>query len=370
MFQASRRYVAVALSLLMLEPAGLFASSDGKSDHAVLGSMESHGAVRVGEILVSPQTTLFAGDRVQTNNGGAMVQYRQGVRVSLASDSIADFSASKVQLERGLMNFQTASNGVAFAASSLRLEPANGKTSGNVSFQGTKASVSVTEGSLKVIDPSGTQLASLNAGEARMFEEAPASAASASAPSSSPAAPPQSGQSSTSNNSGGRKWLIGVGASMVGASIGIAGLVRANDANNRADSQAGLAAQVQSQNAALASQVTTLRSQAAALSTQLASLASQSNQVRAIQADLASQIAALSQVEAQLSQAQQQTTQLLAQISTQGGQATPSQLQQLQSLSTLIVTINARLGTITTQIVNDGNALNNIVIVISPTRVS
>lgn len=377
MFQASKQFLAVLLCLSVLDPTGLFASSV-KNDRTVLGSIESHGAVRVGEILIPSQATLFAGDRVQTNNGGAMIQYRQGVRVSLGSESIADFTPARVQLERGLMNFQTSSNAVAFAASTLRLEPATAKTSVNVSFQGSKASVSVSEGSLKVIDPSGVQLASLKAGEARLFEEASASAASAPAPSASsapaPAAPPQGGQSSAGSS---RKWLIGVGAAVVGASLGIAGLVRANDANDRADSQATQNAtlsaqvtQIQSQNAALSAQVTALRAQAASLQAQLVSLASQSNAVKAIQADLAAQLAELAKVEGQLSAAQQQTTQLLAQIASQGGQATPAQLQQLQSLSTLIITINTTLGTITTRIINDGQALNNIVITVSPTRIS
>ncbi|MBI2817548.1 MAG: hypothetical protein HYX72_11470 [Acidobacteria bacterium] len=312
-----------------------------------------------------------------------MIQYRQGVRVSLASESIADFTPAGVQLERGFMNFQTVSSGIVFSASTLRLEPATVKTSGNVSFQGSKASVSVAEGTLKVIDPSGVQLASLSAGEARLFEEAAATAASASAPSAAaaPAAPPQGGQTSSDSS---RKWLIGVGVAVVGTSLGVAGLVRANDANSRADSQAATisqvqsqnaalatqVAQVQSQNAALSTQVTALRAQAAALSAQLVSLASQSNQVKAIQAELAAQLAELSKAEAQLSAAQQQTTQLVMQIASQGGQATPAQLQQLQSLSSIMLVINTQLGVITTKIINANQALNNIVITISPTRVS
>jgi hypothetical protein len=371
-----KQYLAVVLCLSTLEPAGLLASSAGKTERAALGSIQSHGAVRVGEILVPSQAILFAGDRVQTNNGGAMIQYRQGIRVGLGSESVADFAPARVQLERGLMNFQTASGGVEFAASTLRLEPVGARAAGNISLQGSKATVSVTEGALKVMDPSGVQLAALNAGEARLFEEAPASPASASAPSPAPAAPPQGSQSNATSSSS-RKWLIGVGSGVVAGSLAVAALVRANNADDRADqanaaasSQAALVSQLQSQNAALSAQVASLRAQAAALSAQLSSLASASNQAKAIQADLAAQIAALAEIQAQLSQAQQQTTQLLAQISTQGGQATPAQLQQLQSLSSLIVTINTRLGSITTQIINDGQALNNIVIVISPTRVS
>lgn len=325
-----REFFAVLLGALLLNPSGLIAASTGTT-RAALGSIESRGAVRVGEILAPSQSTLFAGDRVATNSGQAVIQYRQGTRVVLAGESVANFAQARVQLEKGLMTFQTASNsGMVFAAATLRMQPAAAKTAANVTFTDSKASISVTEGTLKVLDPSGVQLASLKAGEARLFEEAPASPApSASASAAPPAAPPQG----TASPSSSRKWLIGVGAAVVGAYLGVAGLVRADDANSRADSQASLVARVEQQNAALSAQITALRSQAAALSAFLNTVSATSAQQQALINQLSSAVADISAIQTQLSAVQAQTTQILSAIAAQGGVATPAQLATLQSLA-------------------------------------
>ena len=142
---------------------------------SVLGSVISRGTVRVGETLVLSLGALFPGDQVQTNLGSALVQYQQGLRVLLATESSAHFTSSHVQLQRGQMVFRTVSgSGPAFAASTLRLEPATTKTIAQVSLQDKKASVVVTEGTLNIVDPSGVQLASLSAGQASVFQEASA----------------------------------------------------------------------------------------------------------------------------------------------------------------------------------------------------
>lgn len=329
----TRVFLSLLLSLLIVNPSGLLAASTPvAAPRSALGSIESYGAVRVDEILVPAEATLFAGDRVQTNNGGAVVQYRKGARVSMATESVADFAAERVQLEKGLMRFETSSNGITFAASTLLLKPTAAKTIANVTLRDSKASVSVTEGTLKVMNPSGVLLASLNAGDARMFEEAPDSApASPSASAPSPGAPPpavNSGQSTAAicSSCGGNKWLIGVGAGVVGLGLGIAALVHANDANSNANASASAAAQAGSQSAALATQLNALNAQAAALQAQLNAAVSASNQEKSLDAQLAAQVAALSQVQAQLST-------LLSQIAAQGGQATPAQLTQLQALA-------------------------------------
>ena len=89
----------------------------------VLGSIAAHGSVQVGDVLSPDRGTLFAGDRIKTNNGGALVQYR---------------------------------------------------TATNVTIYDGKASIAVTEGALMVVGPLGVQLGLLNAGDARLFEEVPA----------------------------------------------------------------------------------------------------------------------------------------------------------------------------------------------------
>lgn len=65
-------------------------------------------------------------------------------------------------------------NAPAFAVSTLRLEPATAVSVATVTLQDKKASVSVTEGTLNIVDPTGVQLASLSAGQAGVFQEASA----------------------------------------------------------------------------------------------------------------------------------------------------------------------------------------------------
>jgi hypothetical protein len=203
-----RDLLALILSVLVLNPPSIVAASGGTPPQSILGFITSRGSVRVGEMAVPSEGTLFSGDRVQTNSGVAVIQYRDGARIMLASESVANFALARMQLEKGLMSFQTvAGKGMVFAVSTLRLEPATAKAAANVTFKDSKANVAVTEGTLKVVDPSGVQLASLNAGDARLFEAVagavpgPASSPAAAAP----AAPPQGGAGSSSFN---YKWLI------------------------------------------------------------------------------------------------------------------------------------------------------------------
>jgi hypothetical protein len=363
-----REFVVLVLSLLIATPPRIAGAANGPATRAALGSIESRGAVRIGEVLTPSQNTLFAGDRVQTNNGGAVIQYQQGSRVVLSSETVANFAPARVQLEKGLMTFESASNsGMIFAASTLRLEPAAAKTAANVTISDSKASVAVTQGTLKVVDPSGLQLASLNAGEARMFEDArvepePASASSPSAP----AAAPQGG--------GGRshRWAVALGVAAVGVTLGAVGIVRANDANSRADSAnasastanaaaataqtaagqasaaaAAAAAQAAAANAAaaaataqvtaLTAQVTAANAAAAALQARVNGLSSQASVSAALSADLATQIARLSQIQTQLNT-------IVAQLA--AGTITPAEAQRqigiLQgALTAVLAAINA-----------------------------
>jgi hypothetical protein len=320
-----REFVALLLSLLIATPPRIAGAANGPAARTALGSIESSGTVRIGEVLTPSQNTLFAGDRVRTNNGGAVIQYRQGSRVVLASETVADFAPARVQLEKGLMTFESPSNsGMIFAASTLRLEPSAAKTAANVTFTDSKASISVTQGTLKIVDPSGLQLASLNAGEARMFEEAPARSepASASSPSpSSAAAPPQGG-------GGSNRWILALGVGVVGLSLGIAGIVRANDANSRADSATAAATAATAQATALQAQVTAANAAAALLQTRLNATGADAAVIARISADLAAQIARLAQAQASLST-------IVAQLA--AGQITPAAAAtQLAALQTII----------------------------------
>jgi hypothetical protein len=333
-----REFVALLLSLLIATPPRIAAAANGPAARAALGSIDSRGAVRIGEVLTPSQNTLFAGDRVQTNNGGAVIQYRQGPRVVLASETVANFAPARVQLEKGLMTFESASNsGMIFAASTLRLEPAAEKTAANVTFTDSKASIAVTQGTLKIVDPSGLQLASLNAGEARMFEDARAESEPAAAASPAPsAAAPQGG------GGGNHHWILAVGVAVVGVSLGVAGIVRANDANSRADSANAAAASAntaadaaKAAAAAASAQVVALQAQVTAANAAAAALQARLNAIGADAAAIARISAALSAQIAILAQAQAQLNTVVSQLA--AGQITAAQAQQqLNALNAII----------------------------------
>ena len=172
----------------------LFRSTWAGATASAIGSINSYGAVTVGKASAPASSTLFAGDVVNTDTGNAVVQYEQGARVLLAKSSSAVFSPKAVELKNGQMSFNTnSSRDIIFSATSLRLEPMSAKTSADVTVNDGKASVTVKEGSVRAVDPSGAQLAGIPAGEAKLFAMAvpPASApaASAHAPAAASAAP-------------------------------------------------------------------------------------------------------------------------------------------------------------------------------------
>lgn len=314
-----QQMLGVLLSGLLIHPAPMSAEPVMSAPPAaVLGSITSYGSVYVGDVSVPSESTLFAGDQVSTRLGSAVIQYKEGARVLLAVGSEAQFTADQAQLQKGQMTFRAVSkDGPTFAASSLRLEPAAANSSASVTLNDGKASVAVTEGAVRVVDPSGARLASLQAGEARLFAMASPAASAPAAPSASAAAAaPQAG-----GMSGNKVWLLALGVAVVGTSLGIAGLVRASDADERAEASATAAAAAQTSADQLRTLVTTLQSQNAALQTQLTALQGQlatlRAQVAAFTASAAQQAALLRQLEAAAAQAEQiqtQINQLQAQI--------------------------------------------------------
>ena len=171
-----KQMLSIALAALMVQPSPTWAGSSA----AVVGSINSYGAVTVGQSAAPASSTLFAGDTVRTQAGNAVVQYEQGARVLLAKSSAAVFTPKTVELQKGQMSFRTTTGkDVTFNATSLRLEPMSDKTAADVTVDNGKASVTVREGSVRAVDPSGTPLAVIPAGEAKLFAMAvpPASAA-------------------------------------------------------------------------------------------------------------------------------------------------------------------------------------------------
>lgn len=342
-----KQMLSVFLAILMLRPFPMQAAPTP----AVLGSISSYGAVTVGDLSVPAEHTLFAGDLVSTRTGSAVIQYKEGTRVLLTMDSSAQFTPSAVQLQKGQMTFRSSSvQGPVFQASSLRLEPTVASSSANVVLNDGKASVAVTEGAVRVVDPTGAPLASIQAGEARLFAMASAAAAPAAPPAASAAAPQAGGDNTV--------WLLALGVAAAGASLGIAGLIRANNANDSADASKATLATLQTQNAALQTSLTKAIADLATLRAQVSAFTTSSAQLAAI-------IKALDDAQTQANVLHNQVNALQAQINAAIASGNTSQL------NSLIASQNAVLNQLTalqTTINNLTTSLRNFVLPgVSPT---
>ncbi|MBI3895578.1 MAG: hypothetical protein HY313_06575 [Acidobacteria bacterium] len=333
-----KQLLAVLLSVALVNPAPMSAASvETVSPPSTLGSITVNGSVQVREIQVPTMSTLFSGDRVQTGQGNAIVQYKEGPRVLLGSESAANFSTSEVQLQKGQMTFETSGKPVIFAASTLRLEPAAGKSAANVTVQDKTASVSVSEGSVRVMDPSGTKLADLKAGDARLFEKV---AAPPPPPAAAPAAAPQMG-------GGGGAWLVALAAGIVGTSLGIAALVRANNAEDAADDAQATAEAAQSQVAAIQSTNAALQTQVNSLNSQLVSLNAFATAQKASNAELIKLEAAqaqVNQIQRDLETVQQDIDRLQTELISGGSSASQAVTPTPQQLSLLLDLLGRQRG--------------------------
>ena len=361
-----KQMLAVFLAISMLRPYPISAAPSA----AVLGSISSYGTVTVGDLASPSENTLFAGDLVNTDVGSAVVQYKEGTRVLLAMNSTAQFTAGEVQLQAGQMTFRTASEQVpVFHASSLRLEAAP-SSAANVILNDRKATVSVTEGTVRVVDPTGAPLASIQAGEARLFAMAASPAAASPAPPAVPAAPQMGGGNGT-------VWLLALGVATAATALAIAGLVRANNANDKADAAASQAASLQSaidslegQIAAAQGQITTLQGQITTLQGQIAALQSsgsaQAAQIAALQgtvSTLQGQVTALQSLNASL---QGQIAALESQVAAleSSGSAQAAQIAALEAQNTAlqgqIAGLQAQINTLLALIADLQQQLDNI----------
>jgi hypothetical protein len=332
----------LARPTLMAEPAPA----------AVLGSVTSRGTVRVGSALVPGMSALFSGDQVRTGAGSALIQYQGGARVILGLESLASFSSERVELQKGLMSFATQSGGPLFAAKTLRIEPASAKSAANVTLLDHKATVAVTEGSLRVVDPSGVQLAALRAGEARLFEEV-----SALPPSPRPlplpaAAPQQAGGGGLS-----RWWLVALGIGSVAIPLGIAKGLRGNDAEACGDL-------LQAQLAQALAQVAALQTQIRNLQTNLNTLSAAAARQGVVISNLPALMAEANRLQTELNSAQSRITRLQNEVSGPCGSVSAAETAEVQlamnELNNLFLSTQA-LANVSSQVFSQNdNVISNV----------
>jgi len=224
MKQDVKQLVAILLTLLIANPSqfGMAASAD--ASRTVIGSIESHGTVRVGEISAAKSGTLFEGDRVQVGSGNAVIQYRQGSRVTLGVDSAAEFTPAGVRLEKGFMSLRTQPNdGVTYMVSTLHVVPTSAATSANVTLLNRRANLAVKEGGVRVLDEQGTQIASIASGGDLVFEQPSTNQQDSASRGSQSGSPNSTSGNPAGTRSKSNKWVVvTAAAAAVGIGAGIA----------------------------------------------------------------------------------------------------------------------------------------------------
>jgi len=314
-----KQLLALFLCGLLVRPLSVVAEP-AAAPGAVLGSVTSRGSVHVGDSQIPGMSALFSGDQVRTGVGSALIQYQGGARVILGIESQASFSSARVELQKGQMSFTSESGGPQFAASTLRIEPVSAKSAANVTLTDHKATVAVTEGSLRVVDPSGVRLASLRAGEVRLFEEASAAAPSPAPPAAAAPPAPQIG-----SGAGNRTWLLVLSAvGMVAIPLAIAKGLRGNDADTCGDELRTQLNQAQAQAAALQTQVRNLQ-------TNLNGLSGAAVRQNVVIGNLPGLLAEANRLETQLSDARSRITRLQNDIDGPCGSISSAQRGELQT---------------------------------------
>jgi hypothetical protein len=348
-----KQLLALFLCGLLAQPLPVMAEPAPAPPGAVLGSVTARGLVSVGEAQVPGMSALFSGDLVRTGMGSALIQYQDGVRVILGSETLASFSSSRVELQKGQMSFSTESGGPQFAASTLRLEPASAKSAANVSLADHKATVAVTEGSLRIVDPTGVQLASLRAGEARLFEEASAAAPSPAPPAAAVPPVPQAGGGTGIS----RAWLLVLGIGMVAIPLGIAKGLRGNDGDACGDELRTQLSQAQAQAAALQTQVRNLQ-------TNLNGLSAAAARQNVVISNLPALLAEANRLETQVNDAQSRITRLLSDMDGPCGSISSTQRAELQTATNDLNTVfqaTQTLSNATSQVLNQyGNVFSRV----------
>ena len=136
--------------------------------HPAIGLVVANGSFQLDHSSVRGTATLFDGNVIETNMTASQLQLRNGANLRLAADSRARVYESRLVLEKGIGQLESAKYRI--EADSLRIE-ADPASTARVQVVGPRqVVVAARDGSVRVSNSNGVLIARLDRGHAMTFE--------------------------------------------------------------------------------------------------------------------------------------------------------------------------------------------------------
>ncbi|MGD0361493.1 MAG: hypothetical protein ABSC93_11520 [Bryobacteraceae bacterium] len=165
--------IARRVSLGLLSLCGLSASFAANS---AIGLVVADGSFQLDHSRVRGSATLFEGNVIETNISSSQLQLNNGVNLRLAADTRARVYASRLVLEQGIGQLESADYKI--EAASLQVEADKRGATARVQLTGTKrVVVAARDGEVRVSNRDGVLIARVASGREMAFEPQEGSAA-------------------------------------------------------------------------------------------------------------------------------------------------------------------------------------------------
>ena len=136
---------------------------------SAIGLATADGSFQVNTTKVWGNTTLFDGCVIETANAPSRLKLNNGARLRLATDSRATVRGSRLVLEKGSGQLESAAASI--EARSLHIAPAAAGALARVQLSGSRqVLVAAVRGTVRVTNSGGLLVASLNAGNSLTFD--------------------------------------------------------------------------------------------------------------------------------------------------------------------------------------------------------
>ena len=147
----------------------LCALSTGFAASSAIGLVVANGSFQLDHSSVRGTATLFDGNVIETNASSSQLRLNKGVNLRLAADSRARVYESRLVLEKGMGQLESANYRI--EAASLQVEADQPGATARVQLTGThRVVVAARDGDVRVSNSGGVLIARLNSGREMAFE--------------------------------------------------------------------------------------------------------------------------------------------------------------------------------------------------------